>query len=331
MACSLHSLHLEPPFSQFKSHDYDRDKYISTLEKRFDMAQIKPNIQQLKINATESIKVSVFTFKQQLLPIFQDKDLMYPSNLVVDEMVSIDNGHKSPLTSDIQDGKWYLCALKHYNNFYGIDLDCLVCGVILTMDKTHTDWKGKLCLEPVQFALSIFNKKVRTCNSKCWQCLGYFNDMDGYDITKVYTSITEIKLIIYPQILTVILKSMKQVQDVGLGWNIKFPSGPKRLMKVYFPICLCVVDMKGAKQLCDMFDTSSAGVKRRCVSCNANNFELDDESFVCKTVVIQTEMQNLILDSNSDLSVVNQHHNQFNAFVHFLSGPQKKIITNCLT
>ena len=308
-----HSLHLVSPTSEFKSNDYNRDKFISTLENRFDMTHMRPTIQQVKITETESIKVSVFDFKQQLLSILRDKDLMHPSNLVVDKMVSVANGYKSPLISDIQDGEWYLCALKHYNDLYGVDPDRLVCGVILTMDKTHTDWKGKLCLEPVQFTLSIFNKDVRKRNSKCWRCLGYINDMDGYDIKKLYTSITETKSIIYHQILTIILKSMKQVQDVGLGWNIEFPSGQKRLMKLYFPICLCVVDMKGAKQLCAMFDTTSAGVKRRCVSCNANQFDLDDESFVCEPV-IQTEMQNMILDPSSNLSLVSQHRNPFNAF-----------------
>jgi len=41
-----------------------------------------------------TIKVSVFDFKQQLLSFLRDKDLMHPSNLVVDKMVSVANGYK---------------------------------------------------------------------------------------------------------------------------------------------------------------------------------------------------------------------------------------------
>ena len=58
----------------------------------------------------------------------------------------------------------------------------------MTIDKTHTDWKGKLCLEPVQFSLSIFDKEVRKRNSNCWRCLGYINDMETYHMKKIHTN-----------------------------------------------------------------------------------------------------------------------------------------------
>ena len=68
---------------------------------------------------------------------------MHPSNLVIYEVVSVANGHKSPLISDIQDGEQYLCALKHYNNLYGIDPDNLDCRVILIKKKRQKASKSR--------------------------------------------------------------------------------------------------------------------------------------------------------------------------------------------
>ena len=50
--------------------------------------------------------------------------------------------------------------------------------MIFAIDKTHTDQKGKLCLESVNFTLSIFDAKVRRSNYKTWRSLGFINDLN---------------------------------------------------------------------------------------------------------------------------------------------------------
>ena len=372
-------LHTTSPPSQYEKTTMQREQFIASLEKRFDMSRMKPTVHKLHMSDTEYISISVFDFQQQLLSILRDKELMHQSNLVVDAMVKISNGYKSPKITDIQDGEWYSCALNHYKELYGDDPHRLVCGIILTVDKTHTDWKGKLCLEPVQFTLSIFNKEVRKRNSKCWRCLGYINDMEGYDIKKFYTdkkrtmnkkyhsdrsqydlqnrdttqpsilendiepsenilheedlnqksgiqsSYTEKKSKIYHQILNVILRSMKESQDIGLAWNIEFSSGQKRLMKMYFPLCLCVVDMKGARQLCGMYDSAATNMKRPCISCDCDNENLDNENFKCKPV-LHDDILKTIMDEEAtkqDYQHISQHRNECNVFFNMNLGGWK--------
>ena len=62
----------------------------------------------------------------------------------------------------------------------------VICGIILSIDKTHTDVKGKLCLEPVKFSLSIFNTETRRKKYSAWRRLGYINDLDAYRISKIF-------------------------------------------------------------------------------------------------------------------------------------------------
>ena len=49
--------------------------------------------------------------------------------------------------------------------------------MIFAMDKPYADQKGILCLESVNFLLSIFNAKVRRSNNKAWRSLGFINDL----------------------------------------------------------------------------------------------------------------------------------------------------------
>ena len=54
--------------------------------------------------------------------------------------------------------------------------------------KTHTDAKGKLCLESVNFTLSIFNTETRRNNPRAWRSLGFINDLS----TKYGSGILEV-------------------------------------------------------------------------------------------------------------------------------------------
>ena len=75
---------------------------------------------------------------------------------------------------------------NYYLARYGKEKNRVICGIILSIDKTHTDVKGKLCLEPVKFSLSIFNTETRRKKYSAWRRLGYINDLDAYRISKIF-------------------------------------------------------------------------------------------------------------------------------------------------
>ena len=175
-------------FTSLKQHEtLSREYFMNKLTHMQDMTKMKPYIETITVSATDKINVTVFDFKQQLLSLLRDEKIMQPSNLLLDKMETVSTNTQSNIISDIHDGAWYQSSLDYYNNLYGPDPTRLICGIILTVDKTHTDWKGKLCLEPVQFTLAIFDKEIRKRNSNCWRCLGYINDLEGYNMKKLYT------------------------------------------------------------------------------------------------------------------------------------------------
>ena len=281
----------------------------------------------------------------------RDDELMNPSNLVLEEPMDkmYDNMNVNNEISEIQDSEWFRSAEKYYERKLGSDPFRVICGIILTVDKTHTDAKGKLCLEPVQFTLSIFNTETRKTNKSAWKCLGFINDLDAYvnaqyhievyngnnvnvnniiniDNTDKHTEsieserklksmrrTTRMKSINYHKILSCILESLKDYQKEGLVWDLKFPSNKTYRVNLVFPICFCVVDMKGARQLCGMYDT--ANVQRPSVSCLCSREQLHDSSTVCKPVLKKDMNEILISENNkSMLKSVSQHDNPYNAF-----------------
>ena len=83
------------------------------------------------------------------------------------------------------------------------------------------------------------------------------------------------KSMVYHKILSEILSDLKNIQNVGIYWKLKYPDGHYYDVKLYFPISMCVVDIKGGKQLCGMY-SSYFNISRPCISCNCHSKDLTD-------------------------------------------------------
>ena len=174
---------IDVKFDSVSSYKFkNQDQVLNGLAIRYDMINMKPIQHDLQLqNSTMeneiSTKVSCFDFKQQLLSILRDEDIMNLKNLVFKNEPEEEPDFDSDKLQHIHDAEWYKSAYQYYNDKYGYDKNCVICGVIFAIDKTHTDQKGKLCLESVNFALSIFDAKVRRNNYKAWRSLGFINDL----------------------------------------------------------------------------------------------------------------------------------------------------------
>ena len=165
-------------FQNTPSHIYhNRDIVLKKLSKKHDMEKMQPNLSKIDVHGTE-YHVTTFDFQQQVLSLLRDEDLMQPNNLVLESDCSIKSGSPCEKISEINHSDWYLSTYLHYNKIYGKDNNRFICGVIFAIDKTHTDTKGKLCLESVNFTLSIFNTETRRNNHRAWRSLGFINDLN---------------------------------------------------------------------------------------------------------------------------------------------------------
>ena len=311
-----------------------RNTFLKNLSEKRDMVGLRPRIKKLIICDGVSIDVTTFDFKQQLLSMFRDRELMKVTNLVPFSHYT----RESEYISEIQDGAWYKKAQQYYDNKYGRDGNRLICGTILTIDKTHTDTKGKLCLEPVNFSLSIFNKLTRRRMESSWRTLGFINDLDGNYFEEIWSqdeyflAITGKrnnprsvkKSIIYHAILDVVLESLKEVQDEkGIIWDLPIGrDGNNITFNILFPLCFGIFDMKGGKQVCGMYDSSNS--RRPCISCYAEKDLLNDTENQCKPVY-EKDMKDLLdlRGSSFDydmLQKISQYPHSRNSFFKLENG-----------
>ena len=75
-------------------------------------------------------KVSCFDFKQQLLSILRDDNIINPKNLVFKNEPGEDCDFTSDKLKHIHDTEWYKLSYQYYNNKYGYDKNHVICGVI---------------------------------------------------------------------------------------------------------------------------------------------------------------------------------------------------------
>lgn len=85
------------------------------------------------------------------------------------------------------------------------------------------------------------------------------------------------------------------------------------MVKLVFPLALCIVDMKGAHTLCGMFDAYT-NVYRPCVSCDCTEDDLDNPNVKCKDIIGNDMIQIIKDHSEDELRYYSQHKLEINAF-----------------
>ena len=154
---------------------------LRNLSKQYDMEHMQPSHIVINLSQDKSIQqnitVTTFDFQQQVLSLLRDKDLMSPTNLVLDTEPGTIPQFENDTISEINHSDWYHCAYNHFLEQYGPNPNRVICGIILAIDKTHIDTRGKLCLESVNFSLSIFKTETRRNNPQAWRSLGFINDL----------------------------------------------------------------------------------------------------------------------------------------------------------
>ena len=80
------------------------------------------------MNSESITKVSCFDFKQQLLSILCDDNIMNPKNLVFNNKPSKGPHFTSDKLKHIRNADWYKSAYHYYNDKYGYDrIECNIC------------------------------------------------------------------------------------------------------------------------------------------------------------------------------------------------------------
>jgi hypothetical protein len=242
----------------------------------------------LSLPSNNACAITIFDFKNQLFSLLNNKDIMVPSNLLLDfnhtnPCSDRDNNH--PIVyGDIHHSQWYEETKKRM--CMG-ENDILV-PIIFFIDETTVANNGSCSIEPVSFTLGIFNRETRG-NPDAWSILGYIPSMDSNclndtDVSKKGQS----RLKDYHAALKFILNSFRETQNnQRLLWNF---NGTEYSLKI--PIMFVIGDTKGHDKLVGRYTNyvNSKSLVRDCKCLRRNGDVLNQN---CE-LISATEIRELI-------------------------------------
>ncbi len=246
----------------FNSTKLSRKSCINMINMKYDLKGLQPQSTKIELKGSkQEITVVWHDFKQCLYSLLMDEQLMHPDNLLPYDAIGKE-------IDDINSGSVW----KHAQKVYVKDKSReKLIPIIFFTDKTHTDIHGRLCLEPVQFTLGIFNRNTRN-NPKAWRTIGYVTET-------IYTGkiTTEMKQQDYHSILNIILKSYKECQNKPLKWIFKQEDKTKEyILKI--PCLFIIGDTEGHDKLCGRM-MNRQSIPYLCRYCNIHRDNVDDPFF----------------------------------------------------
>jgi hypothetical protein len=141
----------------------------------------------------------------------------------------------------------------------------LLCEILLFVDKTHLDNKGKHTLEPIMFTLGIFTKEFRN-KPEAWRPLGYLPNLDhvaAHDTTLK-------KQMDYHYLCRILLSELVSYQELdGINWTFNFGKNSDCRAILEIPVICLMSDNEGHDKACARIVNRQASSNRGlCRYCN---------------------------------------------------------------
>jgi hypothetical protein len=149
----------------------------------------------------------------------------------------------------------------------------LLCEILLFVDKTHLDNKGKHTLEPIMFTLGIFNKEFRN-KPEAWRPLGYLPNLDhaaAHDTTLK-------KQMDYHYLCRILLSELVSYQELdGINWTFNFGKNSDCRAILEIPVICLMSDNEGHDKACARIVNRQASSSRGlCRYCNCPRHMIHD-------------------------------------------------------
>ena len=297
-------------FDSGQSHFFpSRDKALKSASHRFNMNDLKPQSERVQLpNSKVQVDVHTFNLEAQICSLLQDPELMKDENLLfpdADDPFSpppewSDVDPDTHVYGDINTVQWYHDTWHARCRVHGRDV---LCPLLIYNDKTHTDQKGLLCLEPVLFTLGIFNQKTRN-NPRAWKQIGYILNMNLLDLPND----PRLKLLDYHYLLRHIIQPVVDLQQQGgFRWSLQY-KGKTQDCVMRIPIFALVGDNEGQDKLCGHFTCRSTQIKCPCRKCNCPSEQLSSYAGKLHNPILQSRIKKLIQKGDKEGLQELSHH-----------------------
>ena len=252
-----------------------RNNVVRHFSTRFNMDGMKPRVKNIKYKE-KTFPLVTWNAEQMIMSVMKDSDLFNDDNLIFpttngDPFGILDE--KCDFIGDIHTSKAYLDAYKKLQVDKEKDLPV---GLMFYLDKITLDKHGHLSIDPVQFTLSILNRKARK-SSNAWRPFGYIPNISHHSKAESKHSFKAEEKAHFTHILIEnILSEYKEIEDNGIC-NYQFYFREKLYtVNLKFFVLVILGDTECHDKLCGHFNCRNLQVKNICRHCNIPSNMLDD-------------------------------------------------------
>ena len=249
----------------------ERAKIIQDIERDYCLQKCRPMTRRFLLpNIKSQADLTVNSFLQDLLRLLSDPELMKESNLLIDPKNPFQKpklGGNDGFLGEINTGSVFVDA---YNRMCTHEKDLLV-PILLGMDKSHCDVKGKLTLEPLMWTLGIFNLETRR-KPQAWCRLGHMPNLDH--LAPRANAVKKLKD--YHFILRVMMEELIQFQKLGgIEWTLCL-DGKEVDVRLQIPVMFCIGDTEGHDKLVGRKVDRNTMTNKQCRCCDVSHVDCDN-------------------------------------------------------
>ena len=253
-----------------------RANIVKHFSQRFNMDMLKPQLTHITFKS-KKFPVVKFDAETMVMSLLQDKyQLFTDSNLIFptkdgNPFGELDN--EPDILDDINTSK---ILLQSHIRLQQDPTKDLPIGLLFYMDKIVIDKHGHISVEPLQFTLSIFNRKTRN-QPYSWRPFGYVPNIGLHSKAESkHLFKAEDKALLTHLILEQILKQYKQLEDNGIS-NYQFVyRGKQYTANLKFYVLVILGDTEAHDKLCGHYNCRNLGVKCICRHCKVPSDQLDN-------------------------------------------------------
>ena len=235
-----------------------REAFINSLETKLSTGDMKPSLVDVDLSDKSKHTLAVFPLVASIQSLLQDKSLMEDHNLAPGLDIFTGQAEESNVLGEVHTGEAWPAAVEKFRGSNELDMPV---GMIIFIDKTHTDLHGSLSTTPVLFTLTLFGQKARAL-PHFWRVLGFMPNLShgkgSSDQREAYMKCQDEHVC-----LAKIFEELIQLnRDGGVWMEVK-----GRIVRCRLFVHFFVGDMEGNRSLLGHYKNSTTS-KRPHYDCN---------------------------------------------------------------
>ena len=224
---------------------------------------VRPKLISVPINQNEKVNATIFDFREVLIDMLSNDDIMNPNHLLFYDHLNPSKIHPAS-TTPVGEIVTSYTFFRAHKRLCKNDNDVLW-PLIMYNDEINFDKYGKLKLDP--FSVSFGRLPIHIRNQAfAWRYFGMIHSIKYYDSENKMDSKTKMK--IYHMVLSRLFRSVKEIQEEGgIPFDLPMRDGSTKRVNLIIYTQFVVGDTKGHDYLCGRMGSHSLGMAQHVRDC----------------------------------------------------------------